>query len=177
MIITNTGFAVWFGDDGTVYNCTLITIEKLLTTFSLSCIFTYSASYPEVSVCNNIVYDTENYQVQQRLVDFHANASTTEFDYNLYYAPAKANSFWAWYTTVCDNLVAWQTVMQAQEYAGAEVHSMYANPLFLETVNYAVDETSPAWESGYDLGYGTTIGYYQGSISKPSNRKNLILIW
>jgi len=177
LILTDRGWGIWIGDDYTyIYNCTIIKFGEDTSTNPYSCIFTYSSSYPPVYVANNIAYIVIEDRTAQRLVDFHPNASTNLFDYNLYWAPYKFDNWWSYYTTNCNTIEEWRIALSV-EYEGAEDHSMYANPLFLETVNYAVDETSPAWESGYDLGYGTTIGYYQGSISKPSKRKNLIMIW
>lgn len=183
LVLSDRGFGIWIGDDDTyIYNCTIIKFGGDNSNTQYSGIFTNSTAYPPVFVSNNMVIITVEHYDGHKFVNFHSQASTTQFDYNLYHAPEKTGSYFLYYTTVCDDIESWRTALSV-EYAEAETHSVMSDPLFLETSHYAIDETSPAYEAGYDLGYGTNVGYYQGIAPLEEEeaatiiRKRGVIIW
>jgi Right handed beta helix region len=100
---------------------------------------------------NNIIYAGPQNLFVNNYTNTEANPAV--IDYNLYYSSSESDSNWVWYKK---DYTGYAAYLKA---SGQDVHSTFANPLFVSTStpNFQVQSTSPAVNKGINLG-STVVG-------------------
>lgn len=94
------------------------------------------------------------------LGNFEVIDTLGNYDYNLYYTPTVTRLF-KFNGVYISSYSAYVDSMQYYE-PDAEANSVFGeNPLFKNTETYYILDDSPAFNVGEDLGYGTSLGYFQ----------------
>jgi hypothetical protein len=87
----------------------------------------------------------------------NSEAQPAVVDYNLYYSSDSGDASWIWNTP--SKTTTYIGLAAFRKGTGEDVHSTFANPLFLSTTtpNFRVQPTSPAVNNGTNLG-ATIVG-------------------
>jgi len=153
-----------------LYNCTFIISGNIsLCQFTLS----NALGNPDGRV-KNCLFCGSDITSEAKRISLNGTNVTDEYDYNIYYWPNQADTYYGIGASNYDSHADFETALGAF-LEGAEASSSQENINFLETTNYTIDNSSPAWNTASDIGYGTNRGYYQEAGSA-STRKNVIII-
>jgi len=121
--------------------------------------FDLNASAGNLVFRNNLIHNTSAVSADFAF-DVSNVTAVSDFNNNLYYAPSVTNT-WSFGGASFDLLATWVDSVDNHDADGA-TNSLNSDPALQNPNNTAhILNTSPAFEAGTDLGFGTDIGYYQ----------------